>query len=113
MLSGTIFEKTKIPLQKWFLDIAIILNAGKSVSSCQLSRDRHAVIDHSMQYVDGLVHTNTIEGFWSLLKRAWYGTHHHYSGAYAIAYAVEACCKYNGGKATDTFRAFLRGAVAA
>ncbi|MYC34527.1 MAG: transposase [Chloroflexi bacterium] len=39
VLSGTIFEKTKIPLQKWFLGIAIILNAKKSVSSHQLSRD--------------------------------------------------------------------------
>ena len=48
----------------------------------------HFVIDHAVQYVDGLIHTNTIEGFWSLLKRAWYGTHHHYSDEYALAYAV-------------------------
>ena len=39
VLSGTIFEKTKIPLQKWFLAIALLLNAKKSVSSYQLSRD--------------------------------------------------------------------------
>ena len=39
VLSATIFEKTKIPLQKWFLGIAIILNAKKSISSYQLSRD--------------------------------------------------------------------------
>jgi transposase-like protein len=38
-LSGTIFQKTKIPLQKWFLAIALILNAKKSLSSWQLSRD--------------------------------------------------------------------------
>ena len=39
VLSGTIFQKTKIDLQKWFLAIAIILNAKKSVSSYQLARD--------------------------------------------------------------------------
>ena len=39
MLSGTIFAKTKLPLQKWFLAIGIMVNAKKSVSSCQLARD--------------------------------------------------------------------------
>ena len=39
VLSGTIFQQTKIPLQKWFLGITIYLNAKKSVSSYQLSRD--------------------------------------------------------------------------
>ncbi len=31
-----------------------------------------------MAYTIDAIHTNTIEGFWSLLKRAWYGSHHHY-----------------------------------
>ena len=39
VLSGTIFEKTKIPLQKWFLGIGLIVNARKSLSSWQLARD--------------------------------------------------------------------------
>jgi len=39
VLSGTIFEKTRIPLQKWFLAIGLLVNAKKSVSSCQLARD--------------------------------------------------------------------------
>jgi transposase-like protein len=229
VLSGTIFQKTKVDLQKWFLAIALILNAKKSISSHQLARDldltqptawymamrirramvdkgellsgiveadeayiggkprkgnnreddqpakrgrgtdklpivgaverggkvvaepsprvnaaalteflsrnvdtgallvtdefggysqmaqlmRHSVIQHAVQYVDGLIHTNTIEGFWSLLKRAWYGTHHHYSNAFALAYAVEACFKYNARNAVDSFNAFIRGTVAA
>lgn len=36
---GTVFYRTQIPLQKWFLAIALVLNAKKSLSSCQLSRD--------------------------------------------------------------------------
>lgn len=39
VLSGTIMEKTKIPLQKWFLAVALTVNARKSLSSYQLSRD--------------------------------------------------------------------------
>ena len=230
VLSGTIFQKTKLPLQKWFLAVSLVLNAKKSISSYQLARDldlnqksawfmamrirramvsegdllsgiveadetyiggrprkpnkrtddvhhprgrgtdklpiigaverggnvvaqpslqitsrdlsaflqknvdrdallvtdqfrgywgmskqmQHATIDHSVQYSEGLVHTNTIEGFvayWSLLKRAWYGTHHHYSDGFAMAYAVEACFKYNVRKVTDPFLGFIRSAV--
>ena len=36
---GTIFHRTHLPLQKWFLAITIILNAKKGISSRQLSRD--------------------------------------------------------------------------
>ena len=39
VLSGTIFQGTKIPLQKWFLAISLIINAKKSLSSYQLGRD--------------------------------------------------------------------------
>jgi transposase-like protein len=232
VLSGTIFEKTKLPLQKWFLAIGLIVNAKKSVSSHQLARDldlnqksawfmqqrvraamltnegellqgiveadetyvggkprkgnrhdgpnggggmgktsktqvvgmverggsvvarvagpagtrlkrandlirrvvdcsasllitdegpayrslhtvvRHAVICHKRVYAEGIVHTNTIEGFWSLLKRAFYGTHHHYSGKYMPLFVAEACWKYNQRKNVDPFSTFLRGCFA-
>ena len=38
VLSGTLFEKTRIPLQKWFLAVGLIVNAKKSLSSYQLAR---------------------------------------------------------------------------
>ena len=230
VLSGTIFEKTKIQLQKWFLAISLVLNAKKSLSSYQLSRDldlnqktawymvmrirramvadgellsgiveadeayiggkprkhnkhgdntpsprgrgtdklpiigaverhgrvvaqpsakvdglaletfltrnidtansllitdeypayrrmvrkvQHATIEHAKQYADGLKHTNTIEGFWSLLKRAWYGTHHHYTKGFALAYVVEACYKYNNRGKSNVFESFIQATVAA
>ena len=79
----------------------------------QMSRHmRHVTVDHSKQYVDGLAHTNTIEGFWALLKRAWYGTHHHYTDEHSIAYVVEACYKYNARNSENVFEGFLQGAVA-
>lgn len=55
----------------------------------------HATINHRYRYADGLTHTNTIEGFWSLVKRAWYGQHHQYSRKYMPLYIGEAAYKYN------------------
>lgn len=230
VLAGTIFEKTRLPLQKWFLAIGLVINAKKSLSSCQLARDLdlnqksawymqqriraamtedqadllqgiveadetyvggkprrtnkkadhkpnkpgrgtkktavlgvverggavmakvaesltaqgirsfltsavdtrgsvlmtdeyrgywgmrdimpHSVINHEKQYAEGETHTNTIEGFWALLKRAWYGSHHHYSKKYMPLFVAEACWKYNERKNPDAFGAFLRGCVA-
>ena len=73
----------------------------------------HAVIKHETQYVDGYKHTNTIEGFWSLLKRAWFGSHHRYTLKFADAYIQEACFKYNTRKQPDLFSAFIKRAALA
>ena len=231
VLSGTIFEKTKIPLQKWFMAIGLMVNAKKSLSSPQLARDldmtqqsalymqhriraamaaketgllqgiveadetyvggkprkknrrdddeppaprgrgtrktpvigaverggnvaarvadnltgraivrflketvdplgtllitdeyrsygparrhyQHAVINHSVAYVDGETHTNTIEGFWALLKRAWYGQHHHYSKHWMPLFVAEAAWKYNHRRDKDAFGSFVRDCFA-
>ena len=230
VLSGTIFEKTKVELQKWFLAVGLVVNAKKSLSSYQLARDlelnqktawymqqriraamaadqapmlqgiveadetyvggkprkgnkrdddkpskrgrgtsktpvigaverggqvaarvahdlsgkgivrflkqtvnpagtllitdeykaynaakanyRHAVINHSVAYADGETHTNTIEGFWALIKRAWYGSHHHYSGQWMPLFVAESSWKYNHRGDSDGFGSFLQGAMA-
>jgi hypothetical protein len=62
----------------------------------------HATVNHAVEYANGPVHTNTIEGFWALVKRAWYGTHHHYSKKYMALYIAEACFKYNRRKSDTT-----------
>ena len=77
--------------------------AGKSFTS-------HEIIAHIDEYVrDGYVHTNTIEGFWSLLKRAWYGQHHHYKPEFVPLYIAEACWKYNNRERGNFFDHFVRG----
>ena len=53
------------------------------------------VVNHSYEYANGDIHTNTIERFWSILKRAWYDSHHHYSRKFTNHYIAEACYKYN------------------
>ncbi len=225
--SGTMFTGTKIALQKWFLAIALMANAKKSLSSCQLSRDlglnqkttlrlmmciraemgkdnvllqgiveadetyiggssrkdydkekgeprkrgrgtakdavmgavarggkvvaelvsditgdtiaafirrvvntkdaklytdqfrgyndigkemEHETINRSEQWEADGIHTNTMEGFWSFVKRAWYGSHHHYSTVYTPLYLAEACYKYNY-RETNIFAKFLTESV--
>lgn len=227
---GTVFHGTKIPLQKWFLSIALLTNAKKSLSSCQLARDldlnqktawyiltriraemahkvnsimlkgiieadetfiggkprkenkkedrepaprgrgtsklpvigaverggnvvakvinnisgrtildfiksvvnikeselitdelpayrqfatqmRHEVINHQEQYVEGDKHTNTIEGFWSLLKKAFYGSHHHYSVKYTPLYLFERCYVYNNRHLETMFWKFINNSM--
>ncbi|MDO8730722.1 MAG: IS1595 family transposase [Candidatus Omnitrophota bacterium] len=59
----------------------------------------HESVNHSMrEYVRGDVHTNTIEGYWALVKRAWYGQHHHYTKKYTPLYIAESSFKYNNRK---------------
>ena len=73
---------------------------------------RHAVVQHSETYVDGAIHTNTIEGVWSLLKRAWYGSHHHYTKQFMPLFVAETCYKYNNRKNDNMFGTFLSGCFA-
>lgn len=68
----------------------------------------HSVITHAEAYADGHVHTNTIESFWALIKRAWYGSHHHYSRKYMPLYIAETCYKYNRRGSTNAFADSLR-----
>lgn len=72
----------------------------------------HETVNHSIEYGRGHVHTNNIEGFWALIKRAWYGTHHHYSKKYIGLYIAEACYKFNQRTAPPDFDAALGQAVA-
>ena len=47
-------------------------------------------VDHSKhQYVVGTIHTNAIEGFWSIFKRGVVGTFHKVSAQYLPLYAAE------------------------
>ena len=69
-------------------------------------------VNHKEQYVDGDVHTNTLEGFWGLLKRAWYGQHHKYKVRFMPLYVAEAVWKYNNRKRENVFDFFVKGCFA-
>ena len=51
----------------------------------------HSVIRHSRWYVDGDIHTNTIESFWALLKCGMFGQFHSVSKKHLQSYVDEFC----------------------
>jgi transposase-like protein len=64
----------------------------------------HKVIDHAEQYVDGNVHTNRMENFWSLLKRAIKGTYVSVEPFHLFRYLDEQSFRYNERRLTDAER---------
>ena len=70
-----------------------------------------AVINHQEQYAAGWLHTNTIEGCWALIKRAWDGSIHHYSPLSIPLYLAATCWKYTGRNNPHAFVTFLRGVL--
>ena len=70
----------------------------------------HEVIRHSAgNYVVSAVHTNTIEGFWSILKRGVVGTYHKVSRKYLPLYVAEFQFRYNNRENVDIFGAAIAG----
>src|SRR6266404_5890523 len=58
----------------------------------------HQVVDHAVQYVDGRVHTNGLENFWSLLKRGISGTYVSVEPFHLFRYLDEQSFRYNNRK---------------
>lgn len=218
VLSGTIFQGTKVPLQKWFLAVKLVLNARKGISSHQLARDldlnrgtaytmlmrirfemadwqnyvvlrgiveadetyvgaagglrgrgtdktavigafqrqgpiiarvlenvtaeeircfiedhvfegsdfhtdglnayrmlrdtlKHHVVKRRQRRFVGSVHTNGIEGFWSIVKRSWFGTHHRVDKPNIDYYLAEICYRQSNRNKTNPFDFFIETCV--
>ena len=69
---------------------------------------RRAVNHHRQQYVVGAIHTNTIEGFWSIVKRGIVGTFHKVSAKHLPLYVAEFEFRYNNRENPDIFGAAIR-----
>jgi hypothetical protein len=55
----------------------------------------HNVVNHAVQYVDGKIHTNVLENFWSLLKRGLGGTYISVEPYHLFRYLDEQAFRYN------------------
>lgn len=65
----------------------------------------HQFVKHSgNEYVQGRIHTNTIEGFWSILKRGIIGVYHFTSKKHLQLYIDEFVFRYNSRKSTEANR---------
>jgi transposase-like protein len=62
---------------------------------------KHAVIDHAEKYVDGQIHTNGLENFWSLLKRGINGTYVSVEPFHLFRYLDEQVWRYNNRATKD------------
>jgi hypothetical protein len=72
--------------------------------------ENHKTVDHhKKQYVIGAVHTNTIEGFWSIFKRGVVGTFHKMSAKYMPLYVAEFQFRYNNRNNPDIFGMAING----
>jgi hypothetical protein len=70
----------------------------------------HRTVNHSgRQYVIAAVHTNTIEGFWSIFNRGIVGSFHKVSRKYMLFYVAEFQFRYNNRMNFDIFRAAIEG----
>lgn len=71
----------------------------------------HSTVDHAKhQYVVGAVHTQTIEGFWSIFKRGIVGSFHKVSRKYLPLYVAEFQFRYNNRFNEDIFGTAIEGA---
>jgi transposase-like protein len=74
----------------------------------------HQVIDHAEAYVDGQIHTNGCENFWSLLKRALKGTYVSVEPFHLFRYVDEQAFRYNNRQEmndADRFSAVMKQIV--
>ena len=70
----------------------------------------HEQIDHAVRYVEGEVHTNGMENFWSLLKRMLGGTYVSVAPKHLTRYCAEEAFRFNerGGNDSMRFQAVMK-----
>src|SRR5271154_4655794 len=90
--------------------VSLLATDSARYYSDYLRKFNHATVDHSKgQYVIGAVHTNTIEGFWSIFKRGVVGTFHKMSAKYMPLYVAEFQFRYNNRFNPDMFGIAIGG----
>lgn len=103
--------KTLKPILKAQIDQAsyLMTDEAKVYKTIGKGFSGHGTVNHSIEeYVrGGFWHTNTLEGYFSLLKRGIVGVYHHVGPQHLKRYVGEFDFRYNSRKVTDTERATL------
>ncbi len=90
--------KTLRPILTAQIDAATSLMTDGAGQYRHMHKDfaRHEMVNHEIdEYVRGDAHTNTIEGYFSILKRGIIGTYHHISPQHLKRYLAEFDYRYN------------------
>jgi len=86
-------------------DAMLMTDTHASYQGLALEYASHHTVNHSqMQFRDGLAYTNTVEGFFSSLKRSIFGIYHSVSPKHLQMYCEETSYRYNTRKITDKER---------
>lgn len=104
----SVTAKTLRPILMTQVSRNSVLNTDDAGQYRHMHKDfiRHEAVNHSKgEYVRGEAHTNTVEGYFSILKRSIVGTFHHVSQQHLGRYVAECDFKYNNRKITDGERA--------
>lgn len=91
-------KKTVMPIIQESVELKSTVYTDEFQSYATMSKVgfKHDFIEHGIkEYVRGNVHTNTIEGFWSQLKRSIHGTYHSVSPKHLQLYVDEFAWRYN------------------
>jgi len=107
---ASVTAKTLRPIIKAQVDgkTLVMTDEGATAKSLGKGFKKHGMVNHSIgEYVRGDIHTNTIEGYFSILKRGVVGTYHHVSQQHLKRYLAEFDYRYNEREAlgvTDEMR---------
>ena len=109
VVRNTNFPELKKIIDKHVKANKSVLMMDKDTSNVKLSKLIDSiVIDHSKMYSYKGLNTNSIESFWSIIKRQIIGQHHHVSPEYLNNYVQEAVFKYNNRKKDDMFETLVK-----
>src|SRR5437899_3303622 len=100
-------EKPRHARRQFSVKVGTSLYSDALKSYQGLEKDfSHQVIDHAEAYVNGQVHTNGCENFWSLLKRGINGTYVSVEPFHLFRYLDEQAFRYNNREDMDDFDRF-------
>src|SRR5258708_3754084 len=92
----SVTAKTLRPILQAQIDAATYVMSDDGGARLSKEFEKHATINHSIgEYVRGDAHTNTIEGYFSILKRGINGIYHHVSQQHLKRYLAEFDFRYN------------------
>lgn len=104
-------EENMVPFIQRYVSVGAKIYTDEFRSYNKLGRTyQHGTINHSVRiYVNGDIHTNTIENFWSVLKRGIYGIYHSVSEKHLDRYLHEFSARFNERKVSEQakFEKFL------
>jgi transposase-like protein len=86
-------------------DVTMVTDSHKAYGLLPYLGYTHFTVDHGKgEYVRGMVHTNTLEGFWGLFKRGVIGIYHYVSPKHINRYCTEFAYRYNNREISDAVR---------